>query len=100
MLFELENDILKKYNYTFSDFEEDDGRDLFDLNDSFIGFQNILDKYFARPLQHKIKKDLENYDEIREEFNKIYDALCVLENKDLDYLVVIKLINNLIKELK
>ena len=53
----LERSIMKKYNYTFEDFELDDWRELFDNKE----INHILSKYFGTIHHNDIKQEIERY---------------------------------------
>ena len=71
MILELENKIMEKYGYTIEDFDDSENRDLFDWKRDSSYFIVILNKYFAKPIQHKVLADLNEYDKRVNEYNNL-----------------------------
>ena len=63
----MEDEIMSKYGYTFEDFEDDDGRMIFD---GWDGYEDILPKYFCGEKLREFKMDLTKYKQIVTIMNK------------------------------
>ena len=88
-IYELENQIMAKYGYTFNDLENDDWRSLFDLKRNQPAFKEAVRRYFNENNVIDFLFDLFEYDKWVDELStdiKYIECMLGWENDPIEML--------------